>query len=234
MTDGSQHSWLIRAGAEFLVIVVGVLLALAVNQWVSDRADRAMEREYLSALATDLRVDSTVYRDILEPSLSRALPALDEVSRVLKGSAQLTTDSLGFLQTVLWSSSYVSQFETRRATYEELVATGRLQIILSSEVRSQIVAYYDQLRLTTTLSEARASGYTQLVTGYLPFEEDEALDDQNDGIDTRAALAVISAPELLPALNRHSRLVRFQLSQLQELTQRVNQLLRLVDQEVRR
>lgn len=44
--DALGISWR-RAAGEFVLIVVGVLAALAVNNWNNDRANRELEQEYL-------------------------------------------------------------------------------------------------------------------------------------------------------------------------------------------
>ncbi len=43
--------------AEFVVIVVGVLVALGVDSWASERSDRVLERDYLERLLDDVRYD---------------------------------------------------------------------------------------------------------------------------------------------------------------------------------
>lgn len=42
---------------EFLVVVVGILVAFLLNGWASGQADREREQEYLRAVAADLRAD---------------------------------------------------------------------------------------------------------------------------------------------------------------------------------
>ena len=47
-----------KALLEFAVIVLGVLVALGVDQWNGSRQDRARETDYLGRLAADLRLDT--------------------------------------------------------------------------------------------------------------------------------------------------------------------------------
>lgn len=42
-------------GAEFLVVVTGVLVALALNAWWGERQDRDLEQDYLRQLAADVQ-----------------------------------------------------------------------------------------------------------------------------------------------------------------------------------
>ncbi len=167
MSDRSEPGRWVRVMLEFLVIVVGVLVALAFDQWSSDRDDRVNEIAYLSALATDLSVDSTTYADLLIPEATRARSALAIISPVARGVASIPSDTNAFFRLVTTSTFNVTQFGTRRATFDELLATGNLQLIESATLRSSVVSYYETVSLTDNRSAARASGYPGIVRGYL-------------------------------------------------------------------
>lgn len=46
-----------RLAAECFVIVIGVLVALGVDNWANERADRVLEQDYLQRLLDDVRYD---------------------------------------------------------------------------------------------------------------------------------------------------------------------------------
>jgi hypothetical protein len=82
MTGGIRRGVPIRAVSEFFVIVVGVLVALGVDSWASERADRTAEVEYLEQLATELRLDSALFAGFLMPNVIEARAALTRVRTV--------------------------------------------------------------------------------------------------------------------------------------------------------
>lgn len=227
LTDPS-HGRLTRAAVEFVTIVVGVLVALAVDQMAQNRADRSLETEYLRALAEDLRADSSTYDSLMLPHLVTAAASLDEVGGVIRDAGASPVDTASVLQALVLGSAYVTQFETRRSTFDELLATGRLQLVRSADVRSRVLRYYDRLRLATSLSESRASGFDELVSGYLPFEFDEATEIGRRPEDLSQAALVLRSEELLPALNRHARLIRFQIAQVEVLRDQNDALLEVI------
>ena len=55
-----------RAGTEIVIIVVGVLVALAINEWWSEKEDRRMEAEYIERIKEDLRADIEGFRSLEE------------------------------------------------------------------------------------------------------------------------------------------------------------------------
>jgi len=208
---------MIRIAAEFLVIVVGVLVALAVDEWSSSAQERELEREYLQALAIDLGEDSAAYARALAPNVEEALAALRTIVPVARGVEAMPIDTVGFV-TLLWESRFsVTQFEERRTTFEELLATGNLSLIRSAELRASIVSYYEQVRMSTSRSERGRSTYAQLLFGYLPFSGDE-LDDPATRHRVLTDLAQLArSEEFLREANRHRVWLNFQLSQISRL-----------------
>jgi len=157
----------IRIGAEFVVIVVGVLLALAVDQWASDRADRRAEMDHLQALAADLRSDSSVFVGTLIPVLGRAREAMDDIGPVVRGEAPVPVDTIAFLREVVWSTGFFIQLGVR-TTFDELLSTGSLRLIQSAELRSSLASYYEVKRLTENRSVVRLGEYPDLVGTLVP------------------------------------------------------------------
>ena len=52
-----NKKWPVRWLGEFIVIVLGVLVALAVDDWRDYRSDRVLEQHLIGRLAADLRAD---------------------------------------------------------------------------------------------------------------------------------------------------------------------------------
>lgn len=217
MSDHALRSRVIKMAAEFLVIVVGVLVALAVDEWSSSVQDEELEREYLEALAIDLGEDSVAYAAALAPNVEEALTALDAIVPVARGAAAVPSDTVAFLR-LMWESTFsVTQFEERRTTFEELLATGNLSLIRSAELRASIVSYYEHARLSTSRSERGRSDYAQLLRGYLPYSDGE-LDDPATRRSVFADLTqLVRSDQFLREANRHRIWLGFQLRQISRL-----------------
>jgi len=217
MSDPAPRSRVIRMGAEFLVIVVGVLVALAVDEWSNSVQERELEREYLQSLSRDLAEDSAAYAGALAPNVEEALAALREIVSVARGFEAMPIDTVAFVR-LMWESRFsVTQFEERRTTFEELLATGNLSLIRSAELRASIVSYYEQVRMSTSRSERARSTYSQLLFGYLTFSGDE-LDDPATRQRVLADLAqLVRSEEFLREANRHRVWLNFQRSQISRL-----------------
>lgn len=122
---------------ELLVVVAGILLAVQVDAWNQRRLDHETAASYLSRLQEDLRQDSIALaslRDYAEGGMAttdRLLGALNE-SRM--------PDSVG-----LWiaAARNTSFFEPRVSSYQDMVSTGRLDLIRDVTLRDLLVQYHE-------------------------------------------------------------------------------------------
>jgi hypothetical protein len=153
---------------EFLVIVVGVLVALAVDDWVQDRSDRKLEVHLLERLAEDLVADAAdlaiaqvqVARrqwlfDTVASALAGVTPSLPPDSLVAMEKHAALIDAAGRsdgadfvrswikpLEMPLMVLNGIPDFDVSDGSYQEILATGALRALKSRTLRSAIVTYY--------------------------------------------------------------------------------------------
>ncbi len=76
-------NWLYAVG-ELIIVTAGVLIALAIDQWNSDRLDRVEEIQFIDQLVADLNYDLVGFEtelralDVKEASLRRTQPIIAE------------------------------------------------------------------------------------------------------------------------------------------------------------
>jgi len=136
MSNPGTRSFVLRLVAEFLVIVVGVLVALGMDNWATSQRERALEAEYLSRLLDDVRYDL------------RELSFVDSVSRIGGDASRMlhtpsVVDSLGPSQLVsaVLVAGDVRIPDPSRSTFEELINSGQIVLIRSQEVRRALSSY---------------------------------------------------------------------------------------------
>lgn len=125
---------------ETLIVVVGVMIALAVDSWREDRRDERTEEQYLSSLLEDLDSDFAELDRAGRQSRSAAAGART-VLDVLGGRAPpLPGDSLALAVEYAGFLYFPAYFPY---TFDELVSTGNLRIIRDPELRREIASYYN-------------------------------------------------------------------------------------------
>ena len=133
---------LVRLAGDFIVIVIGVLVALGVDSWAQDREDRARELVYLEQLEIDLRqtlseADTALSREEdYSQMVRRLMEALDEEPLPAR-------DSLA-----RWAENTLrsSRFQPVSATVDALIETGDVALVENEQIRRLIVVYRDQVR----------------------------------------------------------------------------------------
>jgi len=124
---------------EFFVIVVGVLIALWVDQLREARVNAELEVEYLESLVADLDADLVQY-DSTEAWMRRSETAAATVLALYEGSppTENATDLVAAVETAGWQ--YVPSIT--RNTIDDLRSTGNLRLIRDPALRRAIAAYY--------------------------------------------------------------------------------------------
>jgi hypothetical protein len=154
---------------EFIIIVVGVLVAMAVDDLVNYRADRELETHLLDRLQEDLLADAAdlalaqmivVRRQWLFSALEQAVadgepvpPPPDHIVRLEQTAERL--EAVGRLmeaggarhwQRPLEAPLLVLQghpeFDFADGSYQEMLATGAFRALQDRQLRSVIIAYY--------------------------------------------------------------------------------------------
>jgi hypothetical protein len=127
-----------RYAAEFLVIFLGVWLSLLAEQWRQDREDRNSERLALEGMLQDLALDL----EDMTGNLARARPALESANWIVgkRGGVGVSGDSIAVALTQIGPCSF-PQWNTSQ--YSTLKASGGLNLIDESGLRSQIAEYYE-------------------------------------------------------------------------------------------
>lgn len=159
-----------RLAAEFGVIVIGVLAALAVDDWRQSRDDKATERYILQGILSDLERDRGDIESAVNTAMVRASAAdklLSLIDHPATGIIELTpwtsdpgdldqkqvfdkslerypADSLsvGDAYRMLVATASMQRVNVSSATYTEASASGEMDTVQDTELRAELAQYY--------------------------------------------------------------------------------------------
>lgn len=123
--------------AEFLVVVTGVLVALALGAWWQDRENRRLERSYLRQLAADLARNEQLARSTAEASGRRIL-AGTRLQEAFRSATPAPPDSLDRWLSELFTATLL---HPRTGTLDALIDTGDLNLVRSDSLRALLTDY---------------------------------------------------------------------------------------------
>ncbi len=131
--------YFLYAMGEILLVVVGILMALQINNWAQSKSNSTKERFYINNLKTDLKSQINEF--------NIRIGFYDEVIRIgetvlaeySEKQGLVRVDSLNFKLHYLM---YVLRFPEYNTTFNELNTTGQINLIKNDSLRSQIIEYY--------------------------------------------------------------------------------------------
>jgi hypothetical protein len=148
---------------ELIVIVLGVLIALAVDAAWSYRQERMQEREHIEALIGDFEEDRARLSEVAArfDTIAAAAEALTSLGPRREGAP--SADSLGRL---LRNAVRGDRFEPRSAARTDLEVSGGLRVLRDARLRRELSTYTSELdrirNRTETFLEQTNTGLLQL------------------------------------------------------------------------
>jgi hypothetical protein len=142
-TEGKFSRYLFYAIGEIVLVVIGILIALQVNNWNSERLARAESQKYIEKLSQEIQLMISAYDDrrpFIEQSRETALEAL----RFLEscgGDEHLETSFVTTMDTHQTLMKYVEI----RNTYDEMISTGAFSAIEDVQMKGHIFRAYNVL-----------------------------------------------------------------------------------------
>jgi len=175
--------------SETLVVVLGVLIALWINDYWSFRQDRILEREYIDRLLEDVDSDIAYVDNEVAQLLTTKFDALQAIRPVVYGEQSIPDDVESFLKTVSLAAigGASSTHWVVETTFQDLLNTGNLRLIRDTELRRKIATYYEEFEEFYIRSRDRRTGYSRFVWSAMPGElrDDMTLSSMEDlGLET--------------------------------------------------
>ena len=143
-----------RLVAEFLVIVIGVLVALGVDEWRENARDRASEAQYVERLISELVRDSSEMALAIRIG-TRKVAGIDRVLGRLSDAAWVRERPSAAFPDLTYA---YARPELQTTTFDELRGAGGLSLIRDEELRFRIGHHYrSSLHHFGRLDERRTS-----------------------------------------------------------------------------
>lgn len=133
-------SYLKYALGEIVLVVVGILIALQINDWYQERLDRQTEREYLVSMKRDLTEDTRELQDAVTGNTG-LLAGLNHTLQLL---AEPQDDDAWRRDLYTHGIKYTYWFvvmEFSRLTMAQLQYSGGMRLISNAQVREAMIAY---------------------------------------------------------------------------------------------
>lgn len=166
---GKAKNYFLYAIGEIILVVIGILIALQINNRNEIRKDRILENEYLTRLKEDIKFDISWLNRYILDKYERKVQCLENGKAYYQGN-YFIKDTLHFLNDIGYGGVFGhAALSLNKNTYNELISTGNLRKIESDALRSEIVNYYENVIAVENNSKVYISGYINFTNSFTAF-----------------------------------------------------------------
>ncbi len=140
---GKVMAYLRYAVGEIILVVIGILIALQVNNWKENIQNNELEKNTLENIRSDLVLQQDIINGQLQFEESKIAKA-DTAAMFLSSSL-----SLGKLNALLENLSERRTFVANKTSYINMDRNGDKNLIQNAKLQNAIVRYYQQLDYVT-------------------------------------------------------------------------------------
>ena len=137
-------TYLLYAIGEIILVVMGILIAVSIDDWNAQQNLQNQEDEYLSRLIAENMQDLQNFELFISETKS-SMFSIDAFCHALNNEAN---DSLLIAATNHYMNygSTVPTFSSSRSTFDDLSNTGNLKVISNYSLRNRIVQHYAEIQ----------------------------------------------------------------------------------------
>ena len=241
LNEGKTVKYFKYAIGEIVLVVIGILIALQINNWNQDRQQRQKEKKILMELKRDLVSNDSILLNEINLQLTVASEITTTIEH-LKNKKPFNDTISSYLNRIAW----IERIEFVSSAYESLKSIG-IDIITSDNVRADI-AYLFGNRFPFTTNWLRDAGlkHADLV---LPFyvkyfemtvesvqTETQLYSEENPTLESRRLITdyenLLKSQEFINAISKKRGFKNAIVGSLKELQNRVKKTISSIDNEL--
>ena len=196
MTD-SFRKYIAYGFGELLLVVVGILIALQIDNWNEDRKEQAMLHSYLESIARNMSEDIGELAPLREHRLQARAAGAD--FSFLRNRDSFDIDEIFFLNRLMLVSTSETFFSSNTSGFEALKSSGVLDRLQGSGLERLLSAYYDKVNQIGLLE---SSFYNSVRPISIELKREHPRDLNSYAINNPQALPPERFQELQPLYSR--------------------------------
>lgn len=190
LSDKKPLQYLRYALGEIILVVIGILIALQINNWNEQQKNRETEAAYLEEMLLDFEQNLQKSNEVIA-IIEKRIPALTGLlSQSALARPTISPDSINASFELI---NDMPAYQSTDRVYDNLVGSGDFKLITNRELKMELAKYYKVIEL---LNLVQATHEMELVNSFQPFIL-EYLDFQ------AVAMIRVNEYQLPPAMEEH-------------------------------
>jgi hypothetical protein len=154
LTENKFSKYLIYAIGEIVLVVIGILIALQINNWNEYKKERILEDNLLEKISDNIADDINQYEKVLLAE-NNYRAQIDSFLIIIRSPLKYETSDLDKYYKSLW---FFERFTPNKGALTNLISSGKINIIESEDLLESILAYYKTIdEQTASVDEALAT-----------------------------------------------------------------------------
>jgi hypothetical protein len=159
--DNNPLKYMRYAIGEIVLVVIGILIALSINNWNETRKDNRQEVVYYCKIKEDLESDKNRIETIIESIVERQVVCkqlLLKLHSTPKDKSVVIDDYLAAVRSDV--------FYHNKAAITDLTSSGKLSLLHNEELKKIILKYYTDMENSLRIIHANQKEVTDRIFGY--------------------------------------------------------------------
>lgn len=136
--------YLFYAIGEIVLVVIGILIALQINNWNTNRIERTIEKDYIRRLAKELSDEIDYYKNVRDQFINKE-KSLNRIVMVWQSNPSILNDSLQYINDFK-SAGDISTWYSEPIAWNQLIQSGDLKFIKNQEIIDALFTYFNEVK----------------------------------------------------------------------------------------
>ena len=143
--DNRPLKYLSYAIGEIILVVIGILIALSINNWNEAQKNKAVEQQLLTSLLQELETNLDILAKTVETN-TKIIESSIAIGKFTGPSLPILNEK-ELSQNMVGAFKYASRYVPNKGTYDEISNSGKLSLISDPSLRKAISELQSQLEL---------------------------------------------------------------------------------------
>jgi len=178
LNEGKTTRYFKYAVGEIVLVVIGILIALQINDWNQHRLDRKTENKYLQSIISEIQSNIQINEKLVWSRMGKKITGLKLAKAYAENpenpeNPEEVENPLEFINAVAYAGVFSGGYDMGDTyVYDELVSTGNMKMFSDDKIKSAIKNYYATLVAQKERVKVHASNFLNFINSTRPYDKD--------------------------------------------------------------
>ncbi|MEL7271718.1 MAG: DUF6090 family protein [Bacteroidota bacterium] len=144
LSENRFSKYLLYALGEIILVVIGILIALQINNWNLTQQDRKTEKENLLALQKEFSQNSAKLQEVIRQNKEN----IEGAEKMIQSFSSTSKDTISEQTISLYGSETFGveiNFEPEAGVLSEIISSGQLKLILNNQLKHKLAGFSSKI-----------------------------------------------------------------------------------------